>query len=215
MAARKKAKKKAEEKAEKYPTFTTEIGTLTYPHLNEARDYKGDGKFAYDCKFVLTGQAAADFEKQIDEWVEESCTEHGTKRKNAPPYDIALDENKEEIEGATAFKFKVKASVETRKGTWDRRPTFFDSTGTPIVDVPLLGSGTKARINFTIYRWKNPNGASVSLQPKNVQIIELVEYVPRGQGETPEGFGAIKDGFVAKAGAEGDGSDEGADPRGF
>jgi hypothetical protein len=161
---------------EKYPTFTTVVGTLVYPHLNKARDFQGDEKFAYDTGFVLTGEAAADLEGKIDRWLEESAQLH-KKRALKPPYDPHEDEDGNEVEGATRFKFKVTASTVTKKGkVWDRKPSIFDRYGNALPPEPYVGSGTTAQIAFQVYLWKNPSGAGVSLQPTAILVRDFVAF---------------------------------------
>jgi hypothetical protein len=199
----------------KIPTFTSPIGTLVYPFLIKARDYKGDEKFAYSTKLVLTGEEAAAFEKFVDEQLEIAKADHGTKKVANCPYDEHKDDDDNVIEGATAFKFKVAARTETKNGTWDRRPAIFDSAGTPIVPLPRIGSGTQARVSFQVYRWKNPSGAGVTLQPVAVQVIRLVEFGGNSRTADEYGFGAVEGGFVTEGASEAGDSEAGADePRG-
>ena len=81
-----------------YPTFRTPAGKLRYPFLQEARDYKSDGKFAYSTELLLDGEDAAMLTKFIDEQLEEAQRKFKTKKIAHTPYDDAVDENGDEID---------------------------------------------------------------------------------------------------------------------
>lgn len=201
-------------KAKGFETFTSPPGTLVFPMLNTARDYKGDEKFKYKTKFHLTGEAAEDLKRFVDEKIEEGKQFHGVKKMSsmpgATPYGPAVDDEGNEIKGTTRFTFSVNKTTKTRKGdTWDRKPTFFDSRGTPIeTDVPLLGSGTVAQLVYQTYCWNQGGGVGLSLQPVSVIIHKLVEY--KRKAELPDDFEPNEDGYVAPS-SNSDDDDEGDD----
>lgn len=161
-------------KEEKYPTFTTPRGVLVYPHLNKARDYKQNKKFAYDTDFLLEGADAQELIRRVDELHEESVQEHGTRPADKP-YKPHTDDDGGEIEGAFRFHFKVAAQVKTRSGeVWDRRPALFDRYGRPVTT--FVGGGSVAQIKFQAYKWNTGKECGVTLQPVAVMIFDLVEF---------------------------------------
>ena len=199
-----------ERKDDQYPTFKTPVGTLVYPFLQDARDYEGDGKFAFSTSFVLLGEAAALLMKFVDELTEQAMSQFNTKKVVYTPYAPTVDkENGAEVEGSTTFKFKVIASILTKKGkTWDRTPALFLDGG----DKPTLpiGSGSTARIAYQTYLWKNPGGVGVTLQPTAVLIKTFVERVDDrnsaaffdDEEPAPDGEPTPDDNTPAKKGAE-------------
>lgn len=190
---------------EKYPTYTTAIGRLVYPHLNKPRDYKGNGQFAFDTGLVLTGEEAEKLAQFVDEQLEESARINKKKKTHEPPYLVNTDKDGNEIDGETRFKFKVQAVTKTKSGKlWHRDPVFIDSAGQTISEPPILGGGTEARIAFQVYHWANPAGAGVTLQPTQVQIVKLVEGTLDG---VRPAFGAVEGGYVAPERQDDDGDD--------
>ena len=178
-------------KDKRYETFTTPIGTALFAFLTSPRKYRNTGDPAYDAQLLLTGEAAEKFRDRIDQWMEESHEEHGGKQDPAPYILNPTDADNEPIPGAIAFKFKTKAFLKKRDGeVWDRKPVFFDKSGEIIAEPPILGNGSRIRLNFQV--WKRPaygsGGCGVQLQPTEVQLLELVPYSGGGQG-----FSAVSD----------------------
>ncbi len=202
---------------DRYQTFTTPVGVAVYPNLLQPRDYKGNQKFYYDASLVLEGDEAAELQQQIDQWMDESVIQNGSKRALDPPYEPhkVKDDNGEweEVDGAVRFKFRVPASMETKKGTWDRQPIHFDAEVNPIEPTPI-GSGSKVILSFQVYKWKNPSGASVQLQPVAVQILDLVPpRVSTGSRDAGDyGMSAQTGGYVAPADAQAGQAQPGGSP---
>lgn len=183
-------------KAGDYPVYTTPVGTLVYPNLNVPRDFNGDGRFAYDTNLVLDGEEAEQLKDLVDAGREASEKKFKTGAQLKPCYGphIVKDSEsgeEEEVPGALRFRFKVQAVTKTKKGReWDRQPELFDSKGSPVnPDKAIVGSGTKARIAFQLYPWKNPSGSGLTLQPMAVMIYDFVE------GRTQRGGDAGAYGF--------------------
>ena len=197
------------DRKEKYPSFVTPMVILQYPFLQNARDYKGNGNFAYDTAALLGGAEAAELEKFVNEQINEACAKFKSRKKTAPPFDVFLDEDGKETD-LTKFKFKVPAITITKRGNWDRRPAILDQTGTPIPDGVLLGNGTKAQISFEVYQWSSPNGVGVTLQPKAIMVHELVEYTGGSNGSAESfGFETKEDGFTFGPGSPQESSADG------
>lgn len=192
-----------------FRNFVTPIGTLVFPALNEPRDYKGNQQFSYDTGLVLEGEDAEELAAFIDELGEEAKRIHKKPKVNpVVPYEVHTDKDGEEIPGQTKFKFKVAAVTKTKKGDWDRKPAFFDATGTPIEPEPQIGGGTRARIGFQTYLWKNPTQVGVKLQPIAVQVVELVEGGGHRKTASDLGFTPVEGGFVAPAAPPSGGDDD-------
>lgn len=174
------------------PKFCTPVGTLVWPHLNLPRQYEGEGKFSYDTGMDFSGPDG----EHMATWVKAKAKEIGQKTGQRIKVDNILTEATEKnedgsvqtLEGVVRVKFKV-ANIETKKGTWDRKPAFWDPQGTPITPEPMVGGGTQAQIFFTVYEWKT--GKGFTLQPRAVMIHKLVEYVPRERGDDFENVQTI------------------------
>jgi hypothetical protein len=181
----------------KFKEYVSPVGTLAWPYFLTPTAFEG-GEEHYKCDLVLDEQEAAEFAALVDGLHEECCNTNAatTKKKAAPPYKPALDKDKNEIPGKVAFRFKVKAVIDTKKGPWDRQPKVFDAQGTPLTGIDV-GGGTKARIAFTVYSWATAGlGCGVTLQPVAVQVIDLVEK-RHGKSAEGYGFGNVEGGFVA------------------
>lgn len=153
--------------------YTTPVGKLVYPHLTKARDFQGNGKFAYDTQFLIEDAAAArDFAGFVAEQLEASKTKHG---KPAAPAPYAFNE-----EGGLVVRFKVNAITETKNGSWDRKPALFHRNGEPVEDGFMVGGGSVGQLSFTVYHWKTPSQCGVTLQPVAGIFDLLVEYQKGG-----------------------------------
>lgn len=126
-----------------------------------------------------------------------------------------IDKETGEETGRVLFKFRA-ANKEIKKGKrageiWDRQPTLRDAKGNRITEYPNIGGGTVMKVNFEVYvRGPEHPKPGISLQPLQVQIIELVEYTG-GQEENP--FDE-EDGWTASDADNnpfGDGDDDGSE----
>lgn len=183
--------------------FTTPLGVLYWPHLQKARQYKNRGAFSFDTGFGLgpafvealgrkteTVTAAAkrlqeehdQFMAWVDDLMKESAELHKTPNRK-PPYQPLYErdedgEGKTEVDGATIFKFKVPEKTKTRRGEeWLRKPKLYDALGHPITGSVDVGTGTLARVKYTVYHTNggDPELSGVRLTPVKFQIIKLVE----------------------------------------
>ena len=173
--------------------FTSPKGRARYPHLLEP-DRKFNQKGIYCVELVLDGEDAEKLTAQIEGWYEEAyalmCKREEKKKlkRAALPMAAVEDANGEET-GGTAYRFKMKALVETRDGrSWEQRPDLFDSDGKPMKD--NIGPGSLIRVAGEVYPWYSATlGVGISLRLKAVQVLELSV----GAGGSAEGYGFDKE----------------------
>lgn len=195
-------------KKEKQKPITTPIGVLAFPHLEVPRDYKGDERFAYDTQLILdeSEPGVTDFIAGINAMWEEAVEGFRAAGKlkksttvHSPKIAEVTDEEGNEVPGKVSVKFRVPATTETRDGdTWDRKPRIFDAAGQLVTEKLNIGSGTKARISFTVFPSVSNLGCYFTLQPVAVQVLELQKFSSSGGSSNPDDFGfSAEDGFVA------------------
>lgn len=97
--------------------------------------------------------------------------------------------------GNVEFKFKLKAKIQKRDGTWyEQQPAVLDSKKVPMTNDILIGNGSRVKVAFEPipYVMASTKKAGVSLRLKAVQVIDLVEY-----GNSAASVFDEEDGFVA------------------
>lgn len=97
--------------------------------------------------------------------------------------------------GLVEFKFKLKAKVQKRDGTYyEQQPAVLDAKKTPLSKDVLIGNGSKVKVAFEPipYVMGSTKKAGVSLRLKAVQVIDLVEY-----GNNAASVFDEEDGYVA------------------
>ena len=102
--------------------------------------------------------------------------------------------------GLVEFKFKLKAKVQKRDGTYyEQQPAVLDSKKVPISNQVLVGNGSRVKVAFEPipYVMASTKKAGVSLRLKAVQVIDLVEY-----GNSAASVFDEEDGFVAPPATE-------------
>ena len=102
--------------------------------------------------------------------------------------------------GLVEFKFKLKAKVQKRDGTYyEQQPAVLDSKKVPISKDVLVGNGSRVKVAFEPipYVMATTKKAGVSLRLKAVQVIDLVEY-----GNSATSVFDEEDGFVAPPATE-------------
>lgn len=158
-------------------------------------DYNYNPAGLYEGHLILKGAEAEEFKSVVDELRAEAITEHtvdGKKPKKAEPCykDHVVDGQEDGI----AFKFKMKAKYETRKGdVITQKPTVVDAKGNPITDPDFhIGNGSIVKIAFKPRTWSvSGTGCGVTLIPMAVQVINHVPYSANSDGfgfEEEEGF---------------------------
>ena len=97
--------------------------------------------------------------------------------------------------GNVEFKFKLKAKVQKKDGTYyEQQPAVVDAKRTPMTKETLIGNGSKVKVAFEPIAYMMPatKKVGVSLRLKAVQVIDLVEY-----GNSATSVFDEEDGFVA------------------
>ena len=110
-----------------------------------------------------------------------------------PVYDRDTGDNTGNVE----FKFKLKAKVQKRDGTYyEQQPAVLDSKKVPMGKDTLIGNGSKVKVAFEpiTYVMASTKKVGVSLRLKAVQVIDLVEY-----GQSAASVFDEEDGYVAPA----------------
>lgn len=95
-----------------------------------------------------------------------------------PAYETDYDEDGNET-GNLKFKFKLKASGQTRDGRdYSQKPAVVDAKRKPMTEEVAVGNGSTIKVAFEPipYVMASTKQVGVSLRMKAVQIIDLVEY---------------------------------------
>lgn len=157
----------------------------------ETADTKFDDKGVYHTKAYFRGEDAKAAKAVIDKAMKSNAKAKGAKKLANPPYTVEVVEDA----NALVVKFKMKAKIETRSGdVFEKKVSFFDSKGAAIEGKLGIAAGSKVNIAATLYGWNVASaGAGVSLQPANIQVIELVSY----QKTSGSIFDTLEGGFEA------------------
>ena len=125
---------------------------------------------------AMSGKYQVDFyldeentEKLVSE-IDSVWAEHKGKFKGQPQ----TLSYKEMDDGRVRFK----ASQKPENGGYTFYIKVFDASAKEITDVPSIGNGTKANVQFEMYPYHNPssNTKGVILTLQAIQILDVVEY---------------------------------------
>jgi hypothetical protein len=108
---------------------------------------------------------------------------------------VVYDRETGDPTGDVEFKFKLKAKVQKRDGSWyEQEPVVLDAKKTPLTGDTLIGNGSKVKVAFEPipYVMQSTKKVGVSLRLKAVQVIDLVEY-----GNSASSVFDEEDGFIA------------------
>jgi hypothetical protein len=108
---------------------------------------------------------------------------------------VVYDRETGDPTGDVEFKFKLKAKVQKRDGSWyEQEPVVLDAKKTPLTGDTLIGNGSRVKVAFEPipYVMQSTKKVGVSLRLKAVQVIDLVEY-----GNSATSVFDEEDGFVA------------------
>ena len=149
------------------------IGEAVYPHL-QVPDTKFNSEGEYNCQLKVSIEEAtdmiADIENATNELHDRICKEKNKKTlKKHMPYTTE--------EGIVTFKFKVKASGKNNKTqeVFHRRIAVIDSDKKPLNEETRIWSGSTLKIAYMMREWAtDAQGIGIQLQPKAVQVINLV-----------------------------------------
>lgn len=193
--------------------ITTPEGTLVFPCFIDQPDtqYRDESnpndKGEYKARLCLTPEAARSFQATLERLFEEFCDrkEAELRRKvkvgdDAMPWYPETDRETGEETGNIIVRAKMKAAYVSKKTgkVVEQTPRVFDSTPAPIIPIPAVGAGSKARLSVTPSCWYNGGkGAGLTLYMNAVQILDLVE---RSSGQSADSFGFEgSDGFKAES----------------
>ena len=164
-------------------TLTTPVGTARYPHLNRP-DTKFDDVGVYKVNLELTAEEAEPFLKQAEELFSAFVAEKKAelKKDKIKLHSAPWEEN----DGLVQLKLKVKAMGKGKDGeTYSRAPKLFNASGEIITD--NIGGGSKIKVAVVPYCWYTGTlGAGITLQPKAVQVLDLVTW---GDGGSAVSYG--------------------------
>jgi hypothetical protein len=164
-------------------TITTPAGIARYPHLNRP-DTKFDDIGVYSVNLEMSEDDAAPFIEAVDgvftEFLNEKKRE--LKKDKLKLHAFPWETN----DGLVQLKLKVKAMGKDRAGeTYSRAPKLFNAAGEIITD--NIGGGSKLKVAVVPYCWYTASlGAGITLQPKAVQVLELVTW---GDGGSAAAYG--------------------------
>lgn len=171
-----------------------------------AKVFEPDTKFNplgdYSINLQMTEEKAAPMCERLEGIVQEMFNK---AIKEKPPLKNSLttqdvcskvyDRETGDATGDVEFKFKLKAKVQKRDGSWyEQQPVVLDSKKQPISGETLIGNGSRVKVAFEPipYVMQSTKKAGVSLRLKAVQVIDLVEY-----GNSASSVFDEEDGFVA------------------
>jgi hypothetical protein len=182
------------------PRFTSPLGVLGFP----SSIHEPDNKFAddtdpndlgdYKARLFLDNEEAAEFKQTLEniwtEFYEAELKDSGKKSLKVDPdllpWFDETDDN-DEPTGRIGFRFKLKARVKKRDGTFfDQRPKVFDTSNQLIREVPNIGLGSQVKIAGRCKLWRNPSKMGMTLWLEGVQLHKLIEG---GQGTSADSFG--------------------------
>jgi hypothetical protein len=165
-------------------TLTTPAGIARFPNLNRP-DTKFSEVGVYKVNLEMSSEDAEPFIKQAEalfaEFLEDKKRElkKDKLKLHAAPW--------EENDGLVQLKLKVPAMGKNKETgeEYSRKPTLFDAAGKE-EDVNI-GGGSKLKVAVVPYCWYTASlGAGITLQPKAVQVLDLVTW---GNGGSAQAYG--------------------------
>jgi hypothetical protein len=164
-------------------TITTPAGIARYPSLNKP-DTKFDEVGVYKVNLEMSAEDAEPFLSQVEALLAEFVAQKKAelKKDKLKMHQAPWEEN----DGQVQLKLKVKALGKDKAGeTYSRAPKLFNAAGEVITD--NIGGGSKLKVAVVPYCWYTASlGAGVTLQPKAIQVLELVTW---GDGGSAAAYG--------------------------
>lgn len=165
--------------------FVTPVATTGFTAISQAYE----GEFILSCRFE--GEA----KDQMESMIKDLLAADG--RKGVVPTGVKseMDGTTGEPTGALLVSFKLKESgVRRRDGEpFTRTLAVVDTARKPVTET--VGRGSKVRVAFGTYQTEFKGQNYLKLQPKAVQIINLVAY--GSEGEAAAAFDDNVDGFIS------------------
>jgi len=191
-------------------SFITLPGQLKYAFLTKARDYKGDGNFAYSTQFILPAGSVEQGElTRLLEAIYKLGAAEARARKEKVSSTFKAFSQVDDETGDQVYRFKLKRDIVdfgSKKVTGHRSVRFVDAKGAPIPAEkrPNIGTGTIAKLAFTPSFYSTPLMSGVSLKVTSVQILNLVRYEGRSDHfEAAEGYVYSEEGYEGETDAAG------------
>ena len=164
-------------------TITTPVGIARYPSLNRA-DTKFDDIGVYKVNLELSAEDAKPFLDDVEAILAEFVADkkRELKKDKLKMHTAPWEEN----DGVVQLKLKVKAIGKTKAGEeYSRQPKIFGADGKPLE--ANIGGGSKIKVAVVPYAWYTASlGAGITLQPKAVQVLDLVTW---GDGGSAVSYG--------------------------
>ena len=169
-------------------TITTPAGVARFPSLNRP-DTKFSEVGVYKVNLELSAEDAEPFIKQVEAIFSEflAVKKAELKKDKLKLHPAPWEEN----DGMVQLKMKVPAVFKGRDGEpVSRQPKLFNAAGEVITD--NIGGGSKIKVAVVPYTWYTASlGAGITLQPKAVQVLDLVTWGDGGSA-TSYGFDVVE-----------------------
>jgi hypothetical protein len=176
-----------------------------------AKVFEPDTKFNplgdFSINLQMTAAEAAPMCERLEQLVQAKFAEAVKEKpalKNtlttADVSNVVFDRDTGDDTGNIEFKFKLKAKVQKRDGTYyDQEPAVVDASKKPLPKDVLIGNGSRVKVAFEpiTYVMASTKKVGVSLRLKAVQVIDLIEYGSKATSVFDE-----EDGYVSPSGAE-------------
>lgn len=88
-------------------------------------------------------------------------------------YSEVLDENGVET---GEIKFKATQAPQSADGKYTFKVDVYDAAAKKLSDIPSIGNGTIANVDFDIYPYTFKTNKGIKLNLKAIQILDLVEF---------------------------------------
>ncbi|HIF9256505.1 TPA: hypothetical protein ACX6Q6_003529 [Photobacterium damselae] len=186
----------------------TPVGIAVYPWIKAGKpDTRFDANGLYKIDLDLednedTRELIDIIEAERDKYVEELKSQN-PRGKKVRVAELPIEEQED---GKIRFKFKMKARVESKKGTFTQQPAVFDGKGKPMFNITTdengnevreavdVRGGSVVRVAFEAIPYESPMlGVGVTFRLKAVQVQKLVTVGERSA--EGYGFGEMEDAY--------------------
>ena len=190
----------------------TPLGAAVYPWIKSGKpdtrfDANGMYKIDLDLENNAETQELVDVIETLRDQFVEDLKAQNPRAKKMRIADLPIEEMED---GKIRFKFKMKAKVESKKGTFTQQPAVFDAKGKPMFNVSTdaegrevreavdVRGGSTVRVAFEAIPYESPLlGVGVSFRLKAVQVQNLVTAGERNA--EGYGFSEMEDGYEHEA----------------
>lgn len=212
------------------PKYLTPVGFLGWPCAIQEPDTKfaddkdPNDKGDYKARMVFSKEDPkakaflANLESIWEQFANEEQAKLGKKKlktdEESLPWADELDRETQEPTGNIVFRFKLRARVTKKDGTFfEQRPKVFGGGDNKlIVNVPPIGAGSQVVLSGKVHLW-HTSKAGMTLWLEAVQLRKLVEKDAGGKAED-YGFEAADGGYTDDSAFESAVSNAGGDNNG-